>query len=412
MNETDLSRESLLARLMAHLRAEHYSEKILEIYPGPVKRFLDHLERSGQTVLSVQRADVERYLKGVRMLKKHPGRLIDASLRKLHRAAVVMLMRLVRGEWPPKAVPRTRREIFERDILDGFEKWMSEVRGLSANRQKRRRSEVHRLLEWLGDAEAAVSKLTVVQLDAYVQERGVGMRRKALSSLISNVRGFLKYLHFSGMISSDLAAVLRGPRIYDREDIPSALRPEDVRQLLESSRKTRTAQGRRDHALFTLMATYGLRGGEIIHLRLEDIDWRNEVLHIRHTKTNAQSQLPLLPKPAAALLRYLKHGRPKTPAREVFVRSLAPYRPFRDSASLHHAIERYLSTEGKRCAGRKGAHAFRHARAIGLLRGAVPLKTIGDVLGHRSVRSTLVYLKLATQDLRAIALDVPRAVSP
>jgi integrase/recombinase XerD len=412
MFETELSREALLAQLMTHLHAERYSDKILECYPGPVRRFLDHLQRNGRTVLSVQHSDVERYLKSVRMLKKRPGCLIAGSLRKLHRAAIAMLMRLVRGEWPPRSPPLTNREIFEHEVLDGFEQWMREVRGLSTDRQKKRRSEAQRLLKWLAAPETALSRLTVMRLDAYVQERGAHMRRRALSNMISQVRGFLKYLHFTGAISSDLAATLRGPRMYDLEDIPSALRPEDIRQLLDSSRGVRTTQGRRDHAIFTLMATYGLRGGELIHLRLEDIDWRNEMLHIRHTKTNVESKLPLLPKPAAALLRYLKHGRPKTVAREVFVRSLAPYRGFTDSAGLYHAIDRYLSEDGKQCAGRKGAHAFRHARAVGLLRGAVPLKTIGDVLGHRSIRSTLVYLKLATQDLREVALEVPSGVAP
>src|ERR1039458_10029261 len=48
----------------------------------------------------------------------------------------------------------------------------------------------------------------------------------------------------------------------------------------------------------------------------------------------------------------------------------------------------------------------------GLLRGGVPIKVIGDVLGHRSERSTGVYLKLATEDLRSVALDVPSGVSP
>jgi len=50
---------------------------------------------------------------------------------------------------------------------------------------------------------------------------------------------------------------------------------------------------------------------------------------------------------------------------------------------------------------------LRHARAVNLLRAAVPSKVIGDVLGHRASASTAVYLKLATDDLRKIALDVP-----
>jgi integrase/recombinase XerD len=61
---------------------------------------------------------------------------------------------------------------------------------------------------------------------------------------------------------------------------------------------------------------------------------------------------------------------------------------------------------------RKGHPAFRHARAVSLLRASVPLKIIGDVLGHRSAESTAVYLKLATEDLRAAGLSIPKEVLP
>jgi integrase/recombinase XerD len=57
--------------------------------------------------------------------------------------------------------------------------------------------------------------------------------------------------------------------------------------------------------------------------------------------------------------------------------------------------------------GKCGPHAFRHARAVSLLRASVPRKIIGDLLGHRSADGTIQYLKLATEDLRAIALEVP-----
>jgi site-specific recombinase XerD len=62
--------------------------------------------------------------------------------------------------------------------------------------------------------------------------------------------------------------------------------------------------------------------------------------------------------------------------------------------------------------GRHGPHAFRHARAVSLLRAGVSLKIIGDVLGHTSAGSTSVYLKLATEDLRAVGLELPREVTP
>jgi integrase/recombinase XerD len=164
--------------------------------------------------------------------------------------------------------------------------------------------------------------------------------------------------------------------------------------------------------MLMLLATYGLRAGEIIALRLEDFDWRRDVLHVRHSKTGISSELPLLRSPGEAVLRYLEKGRPPTALREVFLRVYAPYRPFKNSTSLYSVVQKRLALAGVVPSGKRGPHAFRHARAVSLLRATVPLKTIGDVLGHRSSRSTGVYLKFATEALRAVGLDVPGGVSP
>ena len=105
-----------------------------------------------------------------------------------------------------------------------------------------------------------------------------------------------------------------------------------------------------------------------------------------------------------AILAYLRNGRPKTSGREIFIRTLAPYHRL---SSLYQMIQGRLAQANIRPAGKHGAHAFRHARAISLLRANVPLKQIGDILGHRSAASTMIYLKLATSDLRAVSLDIP-----
>lgn len=82
------------------------------------------------------------------------------------------------------------------------------------------------------------------------------------------------------------------------------------------------------------------------------------------------------------------------------------------ASSLGGLISSRLMAAGVTRPGNKGARAFRHARAVSLLRAAVPLKNIGDVLGHKSATSTAVYLKLATDDLRAFGLDLPKEVAP
>ena len=114
--------------------------------------------------------------------------------------------------------------------------------------------------------------------------------------------------------------------------------------------------------------------------------------------------LPLMPSVGEALLDYLRHGRPRVTLREIFIRVRAPYRPLRN---IHAEILRRMWAAGVYPAGKCGPHIFRHARAVELLRGAVSQKMIGDLLGHRSTEATIPYLKLATEDLRAIALDVP-----
>jgi integrase/recombinase XerD len=153
-----------------------------------------------------------------------------------------------------------------------------------------------------------------------------------------------------------------------------------------------------------LLSTFGMRAGEITRLRLEDIDWRAETLHIRHSKTGAHSLLPLLPPVGKALLDYLRRGRASTDAREVFIRTRAPHRRL---YVIYGAVRRRLGAAGVRPCGKCGPHAFRHARAVSLLRASVPRKVIGDLLGHRSEEATVPYLKLATEGLCAIALEIP-----
>jgi len=162
--------------------------------------------------------------------------------------------------------------------------------------------------------------------------------------------------------------------------------------------------GYRNYAILLLLSTYGLRDGEITRLRLEDVDWRAETLHIRHSKTGANSKLPLMAEVGEALLNYLRRGRPKTAAREIFIRTRAPYRRL---SSLYSEVRVRLEAAGVKPHGKCGPHAFRHARAVTLLRASVSRKVIGDLLGHRSEEATLPYLKLATEDLRAIALEIP-----
>jgi integrase len=226
------------------------------------------------------------------------------------------------------------------------------------------------------------------------------------------LRDFLRHLHGSGRTATDLSGTVIGPRIYEHEDIPSALRPEELRRVLEVTRKDISPAGLRDYAILMLLATYGLRAAEIVRMHLEDVDWKRDLLHVRHSKTGTYSELPLLREPGEAVLRYLEKARPQSNHREVFLRIYAPHRPFKCGAIVSSITRARLRAAAITPEGRRGSRAFRHARAVSLLRSGVPLKVIGDVLGHTSAASTAEYLKLATEDLRTVGLELPRRVSP
>jgi site-specific recombinase XerD len=299
-------------------------------------------------------------------------------------------------------------------VLRGYDAWMDDLRGLAAITRQERVVDAKRILDAFGDRSNPdlLKNIEIRDIDAYVHVRSVGLRRSTIKQVTGSLRIFLRYLYGSGIIMRDLSSSVTSPTLYAYEGIPSALRPEDVRRVLSTTRQDRSAGGLRDYAILQLLATYGLRAGEITSLRLEDVDWKRDVLHVRHSKTGAHSSLPLLREPGEALLAYLERARPQTRLREVFLCLPAPLRPFRDGSALYPTIRNRLTSAGVMPEGKRGPHAFRHARAVSLLRAAVPLKSIGDILGHRSDGATSVYLKLATEDLRGVALDLPTAVSP
>jgi integrase/recombinase XerD len=246
--------------------------------------------------------------------------------------------------------------------------------------------------------------LTVRDVDIYMDMRARGLTRKSLKDVAERLRSLLKHLHRTARTAADLSQHVIAPLLYAYEGIPSALSSDQISIVLEFVRKDRSPMGLRDYAILQLLAVYGLRAGEISRLRLEDVDWRGDALHIRRSKTGDHSRLPLLEIVGEALIDYLRHGRSETDVREIFVRTRAPYVPM---VRIYSEVCRRIEAAGITLSGKRGPHIFRHARAVSLLRASVPRKLIGDVLGHRSTESTIPYLKLATEDLRAIALEIP-----
>ena len=163
--------------------------------------------------------------------------------------------------------------------------------------------------------------------------------------------------------------------------------------------------GLRDYTMFLLIATYGLRASEVVALSLDDIRWRQGVLRIHQRKTYSPLELPLTNEVLAAMVKHLKRTPPPAPYRRVFLRMRAPIGVLKPTA-VTEAFQGLARKSGFSIPY-QGPHCLRHSYALHLLKNGTPLKTIGDILGHRTAESTSMYLRLATGDLREVALAVP-----
>lgn len=405
---------SLIAALRHHLETERYSPQIQRRYPTLARQFLDYCDREHLATEAVRSEHIAQFLRRRYRLfrQRHREPLPFRKWRWRYTGLIHMLLGMVHGRWPVADPPTTALEAFHCEIAHDYDTWLRDVRGLHPVTRAKRTKHALRFLASLGTRadQEGLAELSVRDVDAYLKPSYAGLRRASIEGITVCLRDILRHLHRSGRTVADLAGIVIGPRIYEHEGIPSALRAEEVHRVLEVTREDLSPIGLRDYAILMLLASYGLRAAEIVRLRLEDIDWRRDVLRVRHSKTGAYSELPLQREPGEAVLRYLEKGRPPSAHREVFLRIHAPRRPFKNGGILHCVTSARLKAAGVTPQGHRGPHAFRHARAVSLLRSGVPLKVIGDVLGHTSAASTGVYLKLATEDLRAVGLEIPSEV--
>lgn len=291
-------------------------------------------------------------------------------------------------------------------LVDRYRQYLERVRGLSSLTVANHACTVAQFLASLGGDRASerIGTLEPSQLEAFVRAAGTRRGRASLQHTVAHVRSFLRFLATSGLAPPGVENWIDTPRLYRQERLPRALPWELVRSLLRAVDRS-TPTGKRDYAMLLLVVTYGLRSCEVVTLTLDDVKWRSGRLHVRRSKVGTSLELPLTPEVSAALLAYLSHGRPPSPCREIFLRVRAPAGTLKPTA-LAEVFQNWARRSGLPIAW-QGPHCLRHSLAVHLLRQGTPLKVIGDLLGHRSVESTCVYLRLHVEDLRDVALNLP-----
>jgi len=251
-----------------------------------------------------------------------------------------------------------------------------------------------------------LSALKPLDIDRFVMAFSKGVGASALSSACTSIRCFLRFLHVTGRTPIDLSPCVLGPVVSRAARPPRALPWKDVRRILRVIDR-KTPLGKRDYAALLLMVAYGMGAGEVLGLRLDDVDWRDATLRVVRPKTGVEILLPLLGPVGHALGTYLRTARQRHPSRrEIFLVAAAPHKPLSvdalDVRFRKHALAAGIS------APRLGTHMLRHSHACRQIEMAAPTKVVSDIFGHRDPRSISTYARVATQRLRTLCLSVPR----
>ncbi len=168
-------------------------------------------------------------------------------------------------------------------------------------------------------------------------------------------------------------------------------------------------QGLRDYTMLFLIATYGLRACEVVALTLDAIDWRGRRLHVPQRKTgppwSCRSRMPPGRSCSATCVGAARRRR--------IASCSCASAPRPGSSSPPPSARSFRNGSGAAaCRSPSTAPTASATRTpCALLRRGVGLKTLGDLLGHRTAESTCAYLRLATDDLRDVALSLPRAAA-
>ena len=290
--------------------------------------------------------------------------------------------------------------------------WLRTHCGSAPSTIKTRQGKLRNFLSFrFGNAAPGdLNAITRADIIAYLEATG-GTGLGGARSKADSLRSLFRFLYATGRIDRNLAFCVPGIA-RPRSPAPNRhLSQEEIECVLAATRGD-SAVSRRDHAMLLTMARLGLRGQEIIAIRLDDIDWQAGEILVRG-KGGQQAIMPLPVDVGEAMVDWIRHGRQGN-SRHLFVRIRPPFLPFRSSDPIRMPLHRSYAASGVAPPGGKvRLHVFRHSLAMGLLQGGTPLADIGNLLRHNSAETTTIYARHDIQALRPLARPwpVPQPVS-
>ena len=248
------------------------------------------------------------------------------------------------------------------------------------------------------------NKLTSADVKDFI-ESAAPNNKSSMSMLTGAMKKFLSYLTDNGLTSINTEWNLINPAHRHQKLLP-CFSDKEMDAILDSVDRT-TAIGKRDYAIIIIALWTGLRGVDILDLKRSDIDWNSRLINVVQDKTVVGIQTKLSPEVGNAIADYILNGRPETDSPYIFVRHRRPYNRLSNTTG-RDIMARLLFEAGisHDAWDGKSFHALRRTFGTRLVRAGVPIRFVGDMLGHANPDSAKRYVALDIEGLRICCLDI------
>jgi len=314
------------------------------------------------------------------------------------------LIGFLRSEGAAPVLPTPERSTPVEVLLDRYRRFLIDERGLFP------RSVMQCMLvadRFMRDHNVtSLADLTARDVRAFIDAQPAGWAPCTLDHVLWSLRSFLKFLFLDGDTTTALADGVPFMRTYAAAGLPEPLTLEASRALVNSCDRS-TPTGLRDRAMLMLMCRLGMRAGEVVRLRLDDLLWRSGEIVIAG-KGGRVDRLPLPVDVGQAVVDYLHDGRPATSSRVVFIRVNAPHVGLSGGPPVNSIVALAATRAGL---GHVRPHQLRYTTASQILAGGGSLSEIGQVLRHAREATTAVYAKVDIQRLNLVARPWPQVTT-
>jgi len=292
------------------------------------------------------------------------------------------------------------------ELKRDYEIYLRQQRGLSERTIFHCWRFADRFLQFrFGDEAGDLAQITTVDIVRFLQQLTTRKPPFRDKTPPTHLRNFFRYLFKAGKTPKNLALVIPSVRQRYGARLPRHLTPEQVETVIGAVQRQGRA-GRRNLAMVLLLARLGLRAPEVIAMQLDDIDWRSGEIIVRG-KGNRHDRVPLMSDVGEAIANYIRFER-MSESRTLFVTQRVPHRAFKDGQILNDILRDAFEQAGLVApVPYIGSHILRHSLAANLVRHGASLEEIGDMLRHRSRKSTMIYARLDIEGLHSIAQPWP-----